>query len=151
MNRYLENQFEHFLAPLAGMSHLFAGKDYSGFVETAYKHLLKNHPHDSIGGCSTDKVHAQMEDRFSHAEDINKAVNTAVIESFAGHILADYKNIKKDENLFAVFNPQSFPVKKVIKISVPLHNYPGNFTLRGIKVSSLDNRPIPASLLISNF
>ena len=37
----------------------------AGLCPAAWHLLLKNHPHDSICGCSTDEVHAEMETRFA--------------------------------------------------------------------------------------
>ncbi|MGD9396440.1 MAG: glycoside hydrolase family 38 C-terminal domain-containing protein [Candidatus Thorarchaeota archaeon] len=45
-----------------------------GFLETAWKWLLKNHPHDSICGCSVDQTHDEMRSRFSWAESVGESV-----------------------------------------------------------------------------
>jgi alpha-mannosidase len=51
--------------PLAACSHFLHGADYpAGLIDTCWKELLENHPHDSICGCSTDEVHREMETRF---------------------------------------------------------------------------------------
>jgi mannosylglycerate hydrolase len=51
--------------PLAACSHFLAGADYpAGQIDTCWRELLQNHPHDSICGCSTDEVHREMETRF---------------------------------------------------------------------------------------
>ena len=41
-----------------------------GYLLTGYKWLIKNHPHDSICGCSIDQVHDEMKTRFDWAEQI---------------------------------------------------------------------------------
>jgi hypothetical protein len=41
------------------------GHEYpQGFLDVAWRWLLKNHPHDSICGCSIDAVHEDMKFRF---------------------------------------------------------------------------------------
>jgi alpha-mannosidase len=45
-----------------------------GFMETAWKWLMKNQPHDSICGCSVDQTHNEMKSRFSWAESIGESV-----------------------------------------------------------------------------
>ena len=51
--------------PLAACSHFLNGAEYpAGQIDTCWKELLQNHPHDSICGCSTDEVHREMETRF---------------------------------------------------------------------------------------
>ena len=51
--------------PLAALSHFLHGAEYpAAQIDTCWKELLQNHPHDSICGCSTDEVHREMEVRF---------------------------------------------------------------------------------------
>ena len=62
----LEKTLEPALLVLAS----FGFKPNDSFRQTAWKHLLQNHPHDSICGCSIDRVHEDMAFRFSQAESI---------------------------------------------------------------------------------
>ncbi|MGB5304485.1 MAG: glycoside hydrolase family 38 C-terminal domain-containing protein, partial [Gemmatimonadota bacterium] len=51
--------------PMAACSRFLHGAEYpAGQIDTCWKELLQNHPHDSICGCSTDEVHREMETRF---------------------------------------------------------------------------------------
>jgi len=51
--------------PLAAYARFLVGMDYpQGLITACWKELLKNHPHDSICGCSTDEVHRDMETRY---------------------------------------------------------------------------------------
>ncbi|MHB0998388.1 MAG: glycoside hydrolase family 38 N-terminal domain-containing protein [Armatimonadota bacterium] len=51
-------------------SKLLGGDDQKSFLNLAWNYLLLNHPHDSIVGCSVDKVHRDMMYRFSEASSI---------------------------------------------------------------------------------
>ncbi|MGB6837552.1 MAG: glycoside hydrolase family 38 C-terminal domain-containing protein [Dehalococcoidia bacterium] len=46
----------------------------AGLLDRAWRHLLENHPHDSICGCSVDPVHEQMRTRFDWCEEIGKEI-----------------------------------------------------------------------------
>jgi alpha-mannosidase/mannosylglycerate hydrolase len=47
------------------------GHEYpASALELAWEYLLRNHPHDSICGCSTDETHAAMPYRFSQSRQI---------------------------------------------------------------------------------
>lgn len=46
------------------------GKPMCGELEYAWKLLLKNHPHDSICGCSVDAVHDEMQTRTAKLNDL---------------------------------------------------------------------------------
>lgn len=56
---------------------LLAENDFcpaDGYRRTAWKHLLQNHAHDSICGCSIDQVHKDMLYRFDQVDSINDAL-----------------------------------------------------------------------------
>ena len=66
LNDHAQTLLSQYLEPLAAYCHFALGQDYSGeLVRQAWKLLLRNHPHDSICGCSTDEVHRAMETRFA--------------------------------------------------------------------------------------
>jgi alpha-mannosidase len=44
------------------------------FIRKAWMWVLRNHPHDSICGCSVDQTHEEMRARFSWAESICESV-----------------------------------------------------------------------------
>ncbi len=70
-NDRVENRLYRETAPLLVMSEMqgiLTGK--RPFFDTARKYLLKNQPHDSICGCSVDKVHDNMPYRYAQAEAI---------------------------------------------------------------------------------
>jgi len=46
----------------------------TNYLQTAWKWLLRNHPHDSICGCSVDRTHEEMKARFSWAESIGESI-----------------------------------------------------------------------------
>jgi len=51
----------HWAEPVSSFSHWVLGMEFpQDFLDVAWKWLLKNHPHDSICGCSIDQVHEDM-------------------------------------------------------------------------------------------
>ena len=70
--------------PLACLAHLAAGTAYpAGFLRTAWRWLLLNHPHDSICGCSVDETHADMPYRFAQARQIGRRVADESLRALA--------------------------------------------------------------------
>ncbi len=53
------------------------------FLRVAWRHLLQNHAHDSIGGCSVDQVHRDMHYRFDQAELIAEGLLARVLPALA--------------------------------------------------------------------
>ena len=58
------------------------GRD-RGLLRVAWRHLLKNHPHDSICGCSVDQVHQEMETRFDWSEQVAEVVASRSLTALA--------------------------------------------------------------------
>ncbi len=57
----------------------------SAFFEIAYKYLLKNQPHDSICGCSIDRVHTDMFYRYSQVYSIAEAISEDFMFKIGDH------------------------------------------------------------------
>ncbi len=66
------------LIVLGELSGLLTGK--RAFLDTARKWFMKNQPHDSICGCSRDRVHDDMPYRFAQAETIAEILRTDFIK-----------------------------------------------------------------------
>jgi len=62
-NDLSQHTLERIVEPLASLNYLYGGEYESGSIESLWKMLLKNHPHDSICGVSIDPVHTDMEYR----------------------------------------------------------------------------------------
>ena len=96
-----QNMMECRLEPIYAMLESFGIKNSApkGFFHYLWRCLMKNHPHDSICGCSRDEVHAHMEDSFQ------KIMETAdVLYGRALNMAAAHFGIKgfSDENYIIV-------------------------------------------------
>ena len=95
------------------------GEDYpKAFLWKSWEWLLQNHPHDSIGGCSIDAVHAQMETRFAWASEIAEEITNERFELLARRI--DLSGLKEDEAALIVFNGLPWPLKEAISVDIDL-------------------------------
>ncbi|KIL43067.1 glycoside hydrolase family 38 N-terminal domain-containing protein [Jeotgalibacillus campisalis] len=96
------------------------GKSHSEeFMEYIWKMILKNHPHDSICGCSVDEVHEEMETRSQKV--------LSAIDQFSKDILQDdypfdYLNSSVENDFLYLINNTPFagtyPVEARIYIPV---------------------------------
>ncbi len=76
-NHRVENLLERYTEPLAGLAWLSGAEIPEGtqdLIWTAWRWLLKNHPHDDIYGCGIDQVHDEMGYRFSQAGQIGELI-----------------------------------------------------------------------------
>ena len=66
----IENKIVNILEPLAALAWTLGFDYHHGLLEKMWKEILKNHAHDSIGCCCSDKVHREIVSRFELAEDM---------------------------------------------------------------------------------
>ena len=68
-NTRIENKITNILEPLASLAYSLGFEYHSGLIELIWKEIMKNHAHDSIGCCCSDKVHKEIMNRFFLAEE----------------------------------------------------------------------------------
>jgi mannosylglycerate hydrolase len=68
-NTRIENKITNILEPLASIAYNLGFDYYSGYIESIWKEIMKNHAHDSIGCCCSDKVHQAISNRFFTSEE----------------------------------------------------------------------------------
>lgn len=98
------------------------GIQYPGeILQNAWQHLLQNHPHDSICGCSIDRVHDEMSYRFSQVESITEAVLDDGIRTLAGGV----HPIREEGGTLALINPMPCERRGLVEAELPFDpNYP---------------------------
>src|SRR6185437_16031567 len=102
-NRQCETLLCQWAEPLAVFAHQALGSEYpSDFLQVAWKHLLQNHPHDSIDGCSIDQVHRDMMCRFDQSRLIAEKLVEESCHRIAANVTGD---IGEKELRVCVFNP----------------------------------------------
>ena len=111
----LENRLEPLYAMLEkqGMKGVYP---HDRLIYT-WKNLLRNHPHDSICGCSHDGVHAHMENRYSEIfefayDQLNRGMQTA-----AEHTAAARKGGDRDY-LITVANTLATPLSGTVEVTM---------------------------------
>ena len=116
-NHRCETLLERWAEPLGVMASL-EGRAYpAGFLDKAWEHLLQNHPHDSICGCSIDQVHRDMVYRFDQA----RLIGEQMVKEQTRYIVDHLKEADLNGNqAFTVFNPSQSEVKGVIEVDIPL-------------------------------
>jgi len=97
---------EKWAEPLWGVAAALGAAHPSALLWQAWKYLLQNYPHDSICGCSIDRVHDQMMTRFEWTEEIANKLTKRAMDSIALKI--DGKNIPPEGRKTTVWNPSTF-------------------------------------------
>ena len=118
INHRVETLLERYVEPLTALAWL-AGAGVPGgdvpagtqdLVWTAWRWLLKNHPHDDIYGSGIDTVHHEMLYRFDQAEQIGEALVRDSLRLIARQ--ADFS--AQEGTPVLVYNPLGWPRRETV-------------------------------------
>ncbi|WP_066309521.1 mannosylglycerate hydrolase [Bacillus sp. FJAT-29814] len=112
-NTRIENKLTNILEPLASIAYSLGFEYHHGLIELIWKEIMKNHAHDSIGCCCSDKVHREIMNRFFLAEE----KTDQLIEFYKRKITDSIRTERKEDRLTA-FNLLPYERKEVITTTV---------------------------------
>ena len=104
MNDLIETELSKWIEPYSGF--LKSDKKYSNYAELMWKKAAANHAHDSIGGCSIDQVHREMEVRYEELDQMSDLVNRKLFLDLANNINTAVI-LKSDEAGLLILNNSS--------------------------------------------
>lgn len=140
-NERCETLLENWAEPTASLAWLLGNNYPQNLIWTSWRWLLKNHPHDSICGCSIDQVHKEMMTRFDWSKQIAQEVTNKNLDYIADKIKIDYLN--KDELALIVFNPLPYPIEENVEVRV---KFPQEVNLNRVKILTTQGEEIPYQL-----
>jgi len=111
-NHRVETLLERYTEPLAALAWLSGAEIPEGtqdLIWTAWRWLLKNHPHDDIYGCGVDQVHDEMGFRFSQARQIGELIVRDSLRQLARE--ADFTG--QDGMPLLIYNPLNWQRREV--------------------------------------
>ena len=114
-NRRAEALLEAWAEPWSALGRVFGTPEERPALRLAWRALLQNQAHDSICGCSLDRVHEQMQARYSTAEELAHHTTTRVLEHLAG-LGPQRRTPASDHFDVAVFNPSPHPRTDVVRL-----------------------------------
>ncbi len=117
-NEECQYALERVAEPLCAMATMVGAAYPAAQLRKAWQWLLKNHPHDSIGGCSTDRVHSQMMTRFEWSEEIAGEASQQAMFDLASQL--DTSALSDDEAAIMIFNTLNWDVTDRLEIEVDL-------------------------------
>lgn len=74
-------------------------------IDYAYKTLVKNHAHDSIYGCSIDKVHQDNMTRFSNIRSVSDGIEARCV-----------RDLSSNTDMLSLINLSNFEYSGVVKV-----------------------------------
>lgn len=112
-NARIESKITNILEPLASIAYSLGHEYHHGLIEGIWKEIMKNHAHDSIGCCCSDKVHFEIMARFVNAEERTDRL----IEFYQRKISEGTPDIDNTEKL-VVFNLLPYKRRETLTTSI---------------------------------
>ena len=112
-NTRIENKITNLLEPLASLAYSLGASWEPGLLEAIWRELLKNHAHDSMGCCCSDKVHKGIAGRFFLAED-----KTDELIRFYARKITDAISCEVTLDKLTAFNLLPYERRTVIRAAV---------------------------------
>ena len=87
-NHLCETLLCHYAEPLDALAMRVDPRrtDEAALLDYAWRKLIKNHPHDDICGCSVDRVHRDMVNRFERVEEIARTIAADALRDAANQM-----------------------------------------------------------------
>jgi mannosylglycerate hydrolase len=112
-NARIENKITNILEPLASLAYSLGFEYHHGLIELIWKEIMKNHAHDSIGCCCSDKVHREIVNRFFLAEEkVDQLIH------FYKRKIVDSMDTDKQYDRLTAFNLLPYERTEVVTTSV---------------------------------
>ncbi|EGU31065.1 alpha-mannosidase [Vibrio ichthyoenteri ATCC 700023] len=111
----VENKIVNILEPLASIAWSLGFEYHHGLIEKMWKESMKNHAHDSIGCCCSDKVHAEILNRYILADDM--ATN---LINFYKRKIVDHMPAREGCDKLALFNLSPYAREEVINTTITI-------------------------------
>ncbi|MGY0162100.1 mannosylglycerate hydrolase [Edwardsiella tarda] len=110
----IENKIVNILEPLAAIAWSLGFEYHHGLLEKMWKEILKNHAHDSIGCCCSDKVHQEIMTRFILADDMAENL----IRFYMRKIVDNMSVLQADADKLTLFNLLPYVREDVINTTI---------------------------------
>nr|WP_319554349.1 mannosylglycerate hydrolase [uncultured Vibrio sp.] len=111
----VENKIVNILEPLASIAWTLGFEYHHGLIEKMWKESMKNHAHDSIGCCCSDKVHAEILNRYILADDM--ATN---LITFYKRKIVDHMPTREGCDKLVLFNLSPYAREEVVNTTITI-------------------------------
>ncbi len=127
-----ERWIQYYAEPFNVFSEMEGRDADDTYPETAWELILQNSAHDSIGGCSLDRIHEDMMIRYKHSVEISKGV----FERSLKHLVRKLNSLVFEKNnpspiFLTVVNATNFAGSEVVEatIDIPENRDKGDFKI----------------------
>lgn len=139
MNFDCERWLQFYAEPFYNFASLIGLDTEDRYLDFAWKLIVQNSSHDSIGGCSLDLVHDDMINRYKHIKEIS----TGLFSKACQFILSNGDLLKKEnpeESYLFSLNPTNYERNEVVQVvvDIPVEYDQGAFKLIGSNENEIE-------------
>lgn len=116
INARMQTLLEKWAEPFATFAWLLGHEYPTPYLEMAWKHLLTNHPHDSITGVSIDPVHQDMLYRWGQVEQIGETLTNISFAEFTKRL--DFSQYSNTDIAIIAFNPLNYTRNEIAEVTI---------------------------------
>ena len=113
-NAAIENKIVNVLEPLCSLAWRLGFDYHHGLIEKMWKEIMKNHAHDSIGCCCSDKVHQEIMSRFILADDMAENLIQFTLRKIIDNLQPDGHTADR----LALFNFSLHPRQETVNTTI---------------------------------
>jgi len=125
-----ERWLQFYAEPFYNFASILGMDTNDRYLELAWKLLVQNSSHDSIGGCSLDVVHEDMINRYKQVKEISTGLFSKALQFILSTGELSIKK-KEEENYLTVFNSSSYERDEVVPFVIDI---PVEYARESIKI-----------------
>lgn len=125
-----ERWIQYYAEPFNIFSAMYGRDNNDQYTQTAWELIVQNSAHDSIGGCSLDRIHEDMMMRYKHAVEISKGVFERSLKSLLPKLNTIGFKTSDESNIFiTAVNATNFERNDVVEafVDIPVSLDKGDF------------------------
>ncbi len=125
-----ERWIQYYAEPFNIFSSWFGRDIRDQYTQTAWELIVQNSAHDSIGGCSLDRIHEDMMLRYKHAVEISKGVFERSLKSLLPYLnTTNFRKSDESQIFITAVNPANYLRNEVVMayVDVPVSLDKGDF------------------------
>jgi alpha-mannosidase/mannosylglycerate hydrolase len=156
-NDECQNLLESWVEPWMALANDDGANLSENYLRIVWKNLLLNHAHDSICGCSIDRVHQDMMFRYDQCLVLGRQLRNKAF----GYLTTNCKELGQEDHEFTVIiaNPVPWKRKEVLQFNVDLpldfptvftEGFAGSQDIKSFTLHTLDGSEIPYQRLSIN-
>ncbi len=147
-NEICQNLLCRYVEPLAAMAHFAHDDQYpAGLMDTAWRELLRNHPHDSICGCSTDSVHKDMETRFAAVRQTGEQLLSRLMD----RLTPTFARVEADDRITVISVANPLPLRRDEVVERLAILQPLGYDLDRLRLVDEDGTEVPFRIVERQF